>query len=258
MKSKSKIAENASKSQGKSKYTELHMIIPVEDMKWALNQSPTIYKLFGECWASDPFGSRFVLLSTTLRGDNLRKAKKVIKDAGLFEFKVEMHIVAGESCYETFVINYHGSRSSYWKLKNQIDNPGVRTDNPGGQPETLKQQAFQNASRTSHKRLSNSSKELLRRGEDTSQCLPRESEKQSLTPEEVTRHLEGAKQGIMPETEIIALLREYPRDWTEFIHYAQVNKWDLSKHIPKVSNAASEMIEQIKAKKKKPRFQIDY
>jgi hypothetical protein len=201
MKSKSKIAENASKSQGKSKYTELHMIIPVEDMKWALNQSPTIYKLFGECWASDPFGSRFMLLSTTLRGDNLRKAKKVIKDAGLFEFKVEMHVVAGERYYETFVINYHGSRSSYWKLKNQIDNPDqidnpgqidrrdtrtdkrdtrtdkrdTRTDNPGVPPETLTEQGSQKASVSSHKRLRNSSKEFLRR-EESSELTENEGE----------------------------------------------------------------------------------
>ena len=62
----------------------------------------------------------------------------------------------------------------------------------------------------------------------------------------------------MPGREIIGLIREYPGHWAELIHYAQVNKWDLSKEIPKVSNAASEMIEQIKAKKRKQRFQIEY
>ena len=61
----------------------------------------------------------------------------------------------------------------------------------------------------------------------------------------------------MPGREIIGLIREYPGHWAELIHYAQVNKWDLSNHIPKMSNAASEIIEQLKAKKRKKIFQID-
>ncbi|MBD0301613.1 MAG: hypothetical protein ICV85_05390 [Tolypothrix sp. T3-bin4] len=151
------------KSKYQPKYNKPHMIIPIEDMEWALQQSPTVYRLFGECWKSDPYGSRPMPLSTTLRGDNLRKAKKVLKDAGLFDFETRMKVVGNERHYETFVTNYHGARSSYWKLVNQSEspdslanNPDPRTDNPGSTAEIKTEKKSQPLSASSQQYLSES------------------------------------------------------------------------------------------------------
>ena len=271
------------KNNRRTSYIKPHMIIPIEDTTWALSQKPSITKLWLECWRCDPYGSRWMPLTTNLVNKTLKQAKAELRNRNLFDFKSEMRMLEGQRFYETYVINLHGSRrKEFWKggviedptstqegennpawesQLSQIESsitPGGVIKNPTSSIQTHTQQGSQKASVTSHKRLSNSSKELLGRGEDTSQCSNRESEKRSLTPEEAIRHVEGVKQGNMPGKEIIELLREYPGQWAEFVHYAQVNKWDLSKEIPKVSNAASEMIEQIKAKKRKQRFQIEY
>jgi hypothetical protein len=103
--------------QKTKKYDKPHMIIPDEDMAWALNARSPVYKLWGECWRSDPYGSRWMLLHTSLGKENLKKAKKPLIDAGLFLFENRLTIVDGKRCYEWWVKNLHGSRSIYWKLK---------------------------------------------------------------------------------------------------------------------------------------------
>jgi hypothetical protein len=261
------------RNERKVNYSKPHMIVPIEDMGWALSQGPAVHKLWSECWMCDPYGSRWMNLKTELKRSAFMAAKKILEERTLFLFKPEKSIRDGRETVSWQTKNLHGSRAKdYWKMKSMtVDSKSMTVDSKSMtvdlesmtvdsiSSQTLTQQAFHAPSQTPHKHLSNSSKELLRcEGcEESSSRLPLEAEKSLLTPEEAIRHVERAKQGIIPETEIIELLREYPGQWAEFIHYAQVNKWDLSKHIPKVSNAASEIIEQIKAKKRKQRFQID-
>ncbi len=69
-------------------------------------------------------------LSTSLKKDSLKKAKKFLREAGLFDFKTEMKILENKRYYETFVINLHGARTSYWQKPELNDKPQVGTDNP--------------------------------------------------------------------------------------------------------------------------------
>ncbi|MFN6540697.1 MAG: hypothetical protein RM021_030755 [Nostoc sp. EkiNYC01] len=186
-----KPAQSKSKKpdQGSKARTLPHMTIPTADLDWALNQSPTVLRLLCECWKSDPYGSRWMPLTTTLRDRNLRGAKKILRDAGLFEFKTETRVLAGLQHYETMVINLHGSRTIYWKqgdnfpagvgndsAKEGNDNTTqginsapigtvrseVGSDSAGVSLETIARLEFQNLSGTFQEHLKNSSKEFLR------------------------------------------------------------------------------------------------
>ena len=90
-----------------------YLKMPSKDHAWALEQSPPVYKLFGEAWQSDPYGTKWMPLKTTLKGSNLRKAKLVLEQRDLFLFKVEMERIGGDRIYETYVKNLHGSRTAY-------------------------------------------------------------------------------------------------------------------------------------------------
>ncbi|MEC4817504.1 MAG: hypothetical protein SAK29_30175 [Scytonema sp. PMC 1069.18] len=101
-------------NQRTKKYNKPHMIIPDEDMAWALEQRPPVYKLWGECWRSDPYGSRWMPLLTSLGKENFKKAKRPLIDSGLFMFENRLSVVDGQRSYEWWVKNLHGCRSSYW------------------------------------------------------------------------------------------------------------------------------------------------
>ncbi|HYX18049.1 MAG TPA: hypothetical protein VE944_27535 [Nostoc sp.] len=183
------VDKSTKRDQSNKARTRSHMTIPTDDLDWALNQSPTVLRLLCECWKSDPYGSRWMPLTTTLRDRNLRGAKKILRDTGLFDFKTETRVLEGKQHYETMVINLHGSRTVYWKQGNNFasgvgndsanlgnDNAaqgidstpigtkasGVGNDSAGVNLEIITEQAFQNLSVTSQEHLKNSSKEFLR------------------------------------------------------------------------------------------------
>jgi hypothetical protein len=106
-----------------------YVMIPDEDMAWALSQRPTVFKLWAECWRCDPYGSRFVPLTTNFKPENFRKAKRELRD--LFAFECRMTVVAGQSRYVWLVKNQHGARSPYWKTPQPPD----ETPSPDYQPE---------------------------------------------------------------------------------------------------------------------------
>ena len=189
--------------QGVAARTHPHMTIPTADLDWALNQSPTVLRLLCECWKSDPYGSRWMPLTTSLRDRNLRGAKKILRDAGLFDFKTETRVLAGLQHYETMVINLHGSRTVYWKqgdnfaagvgndsanLGNDNTAQGIDSapigsdraeggsDSAGVKLETIASLEFQNLSGTSQEHLKNSSKEFLRCASSTSSSILRDDE----------------------------------------------------------------------------------
>jgi hypothetical protein len=122
-------SQETSKRERTPKYNKPHMIIPAEDMEWALQQRPPVLKLWNECWLSDPYGSRWMPLKTSLKRESLKKAKRLLIETGLFLFKSEMVVVDGVRHYEWFIKNAHGSRSTYWQLKEGTENTEVGTEN---------------------------------------------------------------------------------------------------------------------------------
>ncbi|MEH1785889.1 MAG: hypothetical protein V7L23_09985 [Nostoc sp.] len=109
------ISKNAEKREP-VKYNKPHCIIPVVDMTWVLNQAKSIQSLWNECWQSDPFGSRFVKLTTSLKDTAFRVARKVLSAAGLFEFKRDTCTEDTRKTAGWLVINLHGARriKEFW------------------------------------------------------------------------------------------------------------------------------------------------
>jgi len=190
------------KSEYQPKYNKPHMIIPVEDMEWKLTQKPAVRQLFDECWLSDPYGSRWMQLKTNLKRSAFMAAKKVLQDKGLFIFRPSKSIRNGRETVAWEVRNLHGSRvKEFWQSTDMdsestdmdsestdmdsestdMDSESTDVDSESTNmdfestamdsitPETKQNQAFQKASVSSQQHLSNSSKELLRCNEDSSQ-----------------------------------------------------------------------------------------
>ena len=118
------------------RYNKPHCILPIEDMRWVMNQSKTTQQLWTECWAVDPYGSRFVPFTTALAERTFRLARKVLYDAGLFEFKPEKDTSDTRKTTGWLIINLHGARriAEFW---NKTDEPRNSTENVypiSGQP----------------------------------------------------------------------------------------------------------------------------
>lgn len=109
------ISKNAH-SREQPKYNKPHCIIPIEDMSWVLNQAKSIQSLWNECWQSDPYGSRWVKLATTLKSSAFRLARKALYAAGLFEFKRDTSIDDSRKTESWSIINLHGARriKEFW------------------------------------------------------------------------------------------------------------------------------------------------
>ena len=162
------------KSEYQPKYNKSHMIIPIEDMEWKLTQKPAVRQLLDECWLSDPYGSRWMQLKTSLKRSAFMAAKKVLQDKGLFIFRPSKSIRNGRETVAWELRNLHGSRvKEFWQSTNMdlestnMDLESMPVDSIA--PETMQNQAFQKASVSSQQHLSNSSKELLRCDEDSPQ-----------------------------------------------------------------------------------------
>jgi len=127
------ISKNAEKREP-IKYNKPHCIIPVADMTWVLNQAKSIQSLWNECWQSDPFGSRFVKLSTTLKESAFRLARRALSAAGLFEFKRETSTNDSRKTESWSIINLHGARriKDFWNSEPiaATDSPIAATDSP--------------------------------------------------------------------------------------------------------------------------------
>jgi hypothetical protein len=79
-------------SKPQSPYKRLHVIIPIEDMLWASQQKPSVTQLWQECWTADPYGSRWMPLSTGMGYSTFISAKKILSESGLFIFKPDKSI----------------------------------------------------------------------------------------------------------------------------------------------------------------------
>jgi hypothetical protein len=183
-------------SKPESPYKRLHVIIPIEDMLWASQQKPSVTQLWQECWTADPYGSRWMSLTSALGYSTFISAKKILSESGLFIFKPDKSIEDGRETVKWMVQNLHGSRmKEFWAKANgenqqsdslkQEPNAEKRESNAGdseidaGSEEmgalykasilgkSQSEQAFQETSRTAQEQFTNSSKEFVNCISDT-------------------------------------------------------------------------------------------
>ena len=193
---KPKKSANAAKPQ--SPYKRLHVIIPIEDMLWASQQKPSVTQLWQECWTADPYGSRWMPLTSALGYSTFISAKKILSESGLFIFKPDKSIQDGRETMRWTVKNLHGSRiKDFWEkgdsTKRELDaekrelNAGDSEIDAGSEKmgalyeastlgQTQSEQGFQKTSRTAQEHLTNSSKEFVRCISDTLTGNSREEE----------------------------------------------------------------------------------
>lgn len=95
-----------------------HVVISVEDIEWVRTKwkQPSVVALWLDCWQSDPYGSRWMQLSSSLGKSAFSEAKKVLSEAGLFSFKRDTSIRDGRETVCWMVLNHHGSRQrEFWQ-----------------------------------------------------------------------------------------------------------------------------------------------
>ncbi|MEH1865225.1 MAG: hypothetical protein V7K69_09455, partial [Nostoc sp.] len=194
---KPKLKKSAA-SKPQSPYKRLHVIIPIEDMLWASQQKPSVTQLWQECWTADPYGSRWMPLTSALGYSTFISAKKILSDSGLFIFKPDKSIQDGRETASWMVRNLHGSRmKEFWEkpnAENQEPNAEKREPNAGDSEKDAgceemgalykasilsqgqSEQGFQEPSRTVQEHLTNSTKEFVRCFSDTLTQISREEE----------------------------------------------------------------------------------
>ncbi|MBW4458274.1 MAG: hypothetical protein KME55_39975 [Nostoc indistinguendum CM1-VF10] len=182
-------SKKAIANKPQSPYKRLHVIIPIEDMLWTSQQKPSVTQLWQECWTADPYGSRWMPLTSALGYSTFISAKKILSESGLFIFKPDKSIQDGRETASWMVKNLHGSRmKEFWeKANSEKREPNSQKQEPNaeisekdadceeiralyeasilGQSES--EQGFQEPSRTGQKLLTNSSKEIVRSVSDT-------------------------------------------------------------------------------------------
>ncbi|MBC1223311.1 hypothetical protein GNF10_33335 [Nostoc sp. UCD121] len=179
--------KTADKAQ--SPYKRLHVIIPIEDLLWASQQKPSVTQLWQESWTADPYGSRWMPLTSALGYSTFISVKKILSESGLFIFKPDKSIQDSRETVTWMVKNLHGSRmKEFWEKANsekQESNSEKRESNAGDSeidaaPEEIDalykasilgqsqpEQGFQKPSRTVQEHLTNSTKEFVRCNSDT-------------------------------------------------------------------------------------------
>ncbi|MHC5748695.1 MAG: hypothetical protein ACYTXT_44060, partial [Nostoc sp.] len=182
-----KLKKSAAKAQ--SPYKRLHVIIPIEDMLWASQQKPSVNQLWQECWTADPYGSRWMPLTSALGYSTFISAKKILFDSGLFIFKPDKSIQDGRETASWMVKNLHGSRmKEFWeKANSENQQPNSEKREPNAEisekdagceemgalyeasilAQSYSEQGFQKPSRTVQEHLTNSTKEFVRCNSDT-------------------------------------------------------------------------------------------
>jgi hypothetical protein len=185
---KPKLKKSAA-SKPQSPYKRLHVIIPIEDMLWASQQRPSVTQLWQECWTADPYGSRWMPLSTGMGYSTFISAKKILSESGLFIFKPDKSIEDGRETASWMVKNLHGSRmKEFWEKANfekQEPDSQKRESNAGDSEidagceemralykasisgESQSEKEFQETSRTTQEQFTNSSKEFVNCVSDT-------------------------------------------------------------------------------------------
>ncbi|ACC85126.1 hypothetical protein [Nostoc punctiforme] len=175
--------KKAAASKKESPYKKLHVIIPIQDMLWASQQKPSVTQLWQECWTADPYGSRWMSLTSALGYSTFISAKKILADSGLFIFKPDKSIQDGRETASWMVKNLHGSRmKEFWEKANSASpKPDAEKQEPNAEISEIdagceeigasykasisgqnqSEQGFQETSQTAQEQLTNSSKEFV-------------------------------------------------------------------------------------------------
>ncbi len=191
-------SKKAAAAKVQSPYKRLHVIIPIQDMLWASQQKPSVNQLWQECWTADPYGSRWMPLTSALGYSTFICAKKILSDNGLFIFKPDKSIEDGRETASWMVKNLHGSRmKEFWEKANSFNqqpNAEKQESNAGDSeidaaPEEIRalykasilgkdqsEQGFRKPSRTAQEQLTNSSKEFVSCVSDTLTQISHEEE----------------------------------------------------------------------------------
>ncbi|MEH2039397.1 hypothetical protein [Nostoc sp.] len=186
---RSKPKKSSAASKPQSPYKRLHVIIPIEDLLWASQQKPSVTQLWQECWTADPYGSRWMPLSTGMGYSTFISAKKILSDSGLFIFKPDKSIEDGRETASWMVKNLHGSRmKEFWEKANSASpkpdaekrelNAGDSQIDAGCEEmgtlyeasilgKDQSEQGFCEPSRTTQEQFTNSSKEFVNCVSDT-------------------------------------------------------------------------------------------
>lgn len=99
------------------KYNRPHVIVPLEDIDFILEQNPATIRLWLESIRRDQYGSRFIEFHTKLGKSAFAASRKILKDANLAEYKVDTNKQDNRKTERWLVKNLHGSRFlGYWKL----------------------------------------------------------------------------------------------------------------------------------------------
>ena len=190
--------KKAAANKPQSPYKRLHVIIPITDMLWASQQKPSVTQLWQECWTADPYGSRWMPLTSALGYSTFISAKKILSDSGLFILKPDKSIQDGRETVKWMVQNLHGSRmKEFWEKPNALNQEPNSTkqesnaeisDKDAGSEEmgalykasilgqSDSEQGFCETSRTAQEHLTNSSNEFVRCISDTLTENSREEE----------------------------------------------------------------------------------
>ncbi|MBD2512580.1 hypothetical protein H6G91_36170 [Nostoc muscorum FACHB-395] len=183
--------KKAAAAKAQSPYKRLHVIIPIQDMLWASQQKPSVTQLWQECWTADPYGSRWMPLTSALGYSTFISAKKILSDSGLFIFKPDKSIQDGRETVKWMVKNLHGSRmKEFWEKANaEKRESNAEISEIDAAPEEMgalykasisgqiqSEQGLQETSRTVQEHLTNSTKEFVRCNSDTLTRILREEE----------------------------------------------------------------------------------
>ncbi|MEH2355961.1 hypothetical protein [Nostoc sp.] len=182
-------SKKAVANKQQSPYKRLHVIIAIEDMLWASQQKPSVNQLWQECWTADPYGSRWMPLTSALGYSTFISAKKILSESGLFIFKPDKSIQDGRETANWMVKNLHGSRmKEFWEKANsekqkpdaekRESNAEILEKDAGSEEiralyeasilgENHSEQGFCEPSRTTQEHLTNSTKEFVRCNSDT-------------------------------------------------------------------------------------------
>jgi ribosomal protein L12E/L44/L45/RPP1/RPP2 len=191
-------SKKAVANKQQSPYKRLHVIIPIQDLLWASQQKPSVTQLWQECWTADPYGSRWMSLTSALGYSTFISAKKILSESGLFIFKPDKSIQDGRETASWMVKNLHGSRmKEFWEKANaaspkpdaEKQKSNAENTEMNAAPEEMRalnqasiiaksqsEQGFCDPSQTTQKHLTNSSNELVRCFSDTLKGNSREEE----------------------------------------------------------------------------------
>ncbi|MBD2565892.1 MULTISPECIES: hypothetical protein [Nostoc] len=203
---KPKLKKAAAASKPQSPYKRLHVIIPIEDMLWASQQKPSVTQLWQESWTADPYGSRWMPLTSTLGYSTFICAKKILAESGLFIFKPDKSVEDGRETASWMVKNLHGSRmKEFWEKANaeKREPDSLKREPNAGDSEidagceemgasykasilgqSQSEKGFQQSSRTAQEHLTNSTKEFVRCNSDTQPVISH-CEEAAIAPLEV-------------------------------------------------------------------------